>query len=222
MNNHGVAVVTKSPSTDHAPPIGGAFGRSRPAPPAGCSGSLAGCLPAVTRFAAASPRWGACRSGGLASAAPPAPPRCGRLAVGGDPPPPFLRHCGRLRRPRARSPPAASARASPSLPAPVVSVGAAARWVLPRWAPRAGVCLCAAARPSPLRGGWLAAGWGRGGAPPPSARGPLRGSCRSGGVFRALRRAGCRLKPCAARAAFARDGDGWQKIKMHQSENWCK
>ena len=80
MNNHGVAVVTKSPSTDHAPPIGGAFGRSRPAPPAGCSGSLAGCLPAVTRFAAASPRWGACRSGGLASAAPPAPPACGRLA----------------------------------------------------------------------------------------------------------------------------------------------
>ena len=167
------------------------------------------------------PAGGLAAQGGLLPLRPPRP-RCGRLAVGGDPPPPFLRHCGRLRRPRARSPPAASARASPSLPAPVVSVGAAARWVLPRWAPRAGVCLCAAARPSPLRGGWLAAGWGRGGAPPPSARGPLRGSCRSGGVFRALRRAGCRLKPCAARAAFARDADGWQKIKMHQSENWCK
>lgn len=85
MNNHGVAVVTKSPSTDHAPPIGGAFGRSRPAPPAGCSGSLAGCLPAVTRFAAASPRWGACRSGGLASAAPPAPPAVAGSRPAGGP-----------------------------------------------------------------------------------------------------------------------------------------
>lgn len=187
MNNHGVAVVTKSPSTDHAPPIGGAFGRSRPAPPAGCSGSLAGCLPAVTRFAAASPRWGACRSGGLASAAPPRAPRCGRLAVGGDPPPTFLRHCGRLRRPRARSPPAASARASPSLPAPVVSVGAAARWVLPRWAPRAGVCLCAAARPSPLRGGWLAAGWGRCAAPVARAGCSARCGARGAGSSPALR-----------------------------------
>lgn len=125
MNNHGVAVVTKSPSTDHAPPIGGAFGRSRPAPPAGCSGSLAGCLPAVTRFAAASPRWGACRSGGLASAAPPAPPAVAGSRSAGIPRRPFCATAGGFAvLGRARPPPRPRA-LRPRCPRPLF------RWVLP-------------------------------------------------------------------------------------------
>ena len=213
MNNHGVAVVTKSPSTDHAPPIGGAFGRSRPAPPAGCSGSLAGGLPAVTRFAAASPRWGACRSGGLASAAPPAPPAVAGSRSAGFPRRPFCASAGGLRpssgalaprRVRARSALAARARCFGWR---CRSVGAAplgsARWRVP------------VRRRSPLApAGRLARRW-MGPRRVPAALGAgaaARLLSLGRGVPRAAAR-GCRLKPRAARAAFARGSVCCSEIK---------
>lgn len=191
MNNHGVAVVTKSPSTDHAPPIGGAFGRSRPAPPAGCSGSLAGCLPAVTRFASASPRWGACRSGGLASAAPPAPPAVAGSRSAGFPRRPFCASAGGFAvLGRARPPPRPRA-LRPRCPRPLF------RWVLPLGGCcpaglRALACACApplAPRPCGAAGSPL------GGA----AAGPRRPR-RGGRCAAPVARAGCSAR-CGARGA---------------------
>lgn len=191
MNNHGVAVVTKSPSTDHAPPIGGAFGRSRPAPPAGCSGSLAGCLPAVTRFAAASPRWGACRSGGLASAAPPAPPAVAGSRPAGVPRRPFCATAGGFAvLGRARPPPRPRA-LRPRCPRPLF------RWVLPLGGCcpaglRALACACASPlAPRPCG----AAGSPLGGA----AAGPRRPR-RGGRCAAPVARAGCSAR-CGARGA---------------------
>lgn len=187
-------------------PYAGGFDRSRLRPP------LRGRLAA---------RWG------LLPLRPPVPPAvvgsrsaCGRPLCAT---PRAGARSGRARPPPRRAPPPFRP-PPPGLraPAPRLRRLLRPRSALPRAGGGAGWCSGAAARPSPLRGGWLAAGERRGGAPRGGGA-PLRGAFPPpprGGVTPAVG-AHPQGRPHPRGSKQSMCAHTCRKIKMHESGKTC-